>query len=71
MESSLQCIKALSEAIDMKENIYISKLFSDEIFKNICNLPKDTFDRVKITMLNLIGILITIYLYNIVLKFSI
>lgn len=55
LESSLQCIKALSEAIDMKENIYISKLFSDEIFKNICNLPKDTFDRVKITMLNLIA----------------
>jgi len=40
----------------MKENIYISKLFSDEIFKNICNLPKDSFDRVKITTLNLIGI---------------
>jgi len=39
----------------MKENIYISKLFSDEIFKNICNLPKDNFDRVKITTLNLIG----------------
>ncbi|OUM69669.1 hypothetical protein PIROE2DRAFT_2300 [Piromyces sp. E2] len=39
----------------MKENIYISKLFSDEIFKKISNLPKDHFDRVKITMLNLIA----------------
>jgi len=55
LESSLQCLKAISEAIDMKENIYISKLFSDEIFKNICNLPKDNFDRVKITTLNLIA----------------
>ncbi|ORX79079.1 ARM repeat-containing protein [Anaeromyces robustus] len=55
LESSLQCLKAISEAIDMKENIYISKLFSDEIFKSICNLPKDNFDRVKITMLNLIA----------------
>jgi len=58
LESSLQCLKAISEAIDMKENIFISKLFSDEIFKKISNLPKDHFDRVKITMLNLIGNLI-------------
>ncbi|ORX58558.1 ARM repeat-containing protein [Piromyces finnis] len=55
LESSLQCLKAISEAIDMRENIYISKLFSDDIFKKISNLPKDHFNRVKITMLNLIA----------------